>query len=72
MKGFVTIEKKYGIHVVEDRIYNPLTGRTKMCYRIYTADGCHWENGLTREGVKEEVAKWGDAMMEIRDRVRRG
>ena len=72
MKGFVRIEKKYGIRVCEDRIYNPLTGREKVCYKIYTADGCHWENGLTKEGVKAEVAKWGDAMIEMRDKVRMG
>lgn len=70
MKGFIRLEKKYGIKVVEDEIYNPLTGHTLMRYKIYSADGCPWENGLTREGVKKECEIWGERLLKIKEGIK--
>lgn len=70
MKGFIRLEKKYGIKVVEDEIYNPFTGRTLKRFKIYSADGCPWENGLTKEGVKKECEIWGKALLEIKEGIK--
>lgn len=71
MEGFVRLEKKYGIKVVRDEIYNPFTGKTKMRYKMFSADGCPWQNGLTKEGVKNECEKWSNALLEIKNRTER-
>ena len=71
MRGFVRLEKKYGIKVVEDRIYNPLTGRTRMRYKMYSADGCPWENGLTKEGVKKECEQWAEQLIAVKEKRER-
>lgn len=60
-----TLEKKYKITIEPDMIYNPLTGRTKMCYRIYTADGCSWENGLSYNALIAECKKYENAFRNI-------
>lgn len=70
MKGFIRLEKKYGIKVVEDEIYNPFTGRTLKRFKIYSADGCPWENGLTREGVKKECEMWGERLLKIKKGIK--
>ena len=69
MKGFIRLEKKYGIRVVEDEIYNPFTGKSKMRYKMYSADGCLWENGLTKNGVKDECKQWSKALLDIKDKT---
>ena len=66
MKGFLSLEKKYGIKVVSDDIYNPFSGRTSKRYKMYSADGCPWENGLTKAGVKKECEEWSKALLEIK------
>ena len=59
MYGFKTLERKYGIKVVsEGEYYNPLTGKSKETFKIFTADGCCWEKGLSRKGVKRECEQW--------------
>ena len=40
MYGFKGLEKKYGIKVVDDSFYSPLSGRFVKCYKMYSADGC--------------------------------
>ena len=67
MRGFITLEKKYGIRIAADICCNPLTGETKTLYQIYTADGCPWENGLTKEGVKAECEKYSAAFLRIKN-----
>ena len=66
MKGFVRLEKKYGIRVCDDSYYSPRTGRFVTRYRMYAADGCSWENGLTREGVKAECERWSKELLAIK------
>lgn len=69
MKGFIRLEKKYGITVVEDEIYNPFTGKTKKRYKMYSADRCLWMNGLTKDGVKAECKKYGERLLNIKSKV---
>ena len=70
MYGFKGLEKKYGIKVVDDSFYSPLSGRFVKCYKMYSADGCPWENGLSREGVKRECEKWAKELLEIKGGVK--
>ena len=66
MKGFIRLEKKYGVKIAEDNLYNPLTGKFTKRFKMYSADWCLWENGLTKEGVKEECKTWGESLMNIK------
>lgn len=70
MKGFLTLEKRYGITVETDGslIRN---GKLVETFKIFAADGCPWENGLTRKGVKAECEIWGKDLLKIKDMVRR-
>ena len=70
MEGFKRIEKEYGIKVRDDSFYSPRTGRMVKCFKIFTADGCQWENGLSRQGVKDEVEEWGKAFKEIASKAK--
>ena len=69
MKGFVRLEKKYGIKILDDEIYNPLTGKTLKRYKMYSADGCPWQNGLTKEGIKKECEIYADRLIKIKNQV---
>lgn len=69
MKGFKTIEKKYGIKVREDgHIWRG--DRMIEQFKIYSADGCCWEKGLSRKGVKRECEEWAVALLEIKANVK--
>ncbi len=59
------LEEKYLIHVTDDSFYNPLTRKVCKRYRIYTADGCQWENGLTFKGLQAECKKYGETFKTI-------
>ena len=59
------MEEKYQIHIEDDSFCNPLTGRFYKRYRIYTADGCQWENGLTFRGLQAECKKFSDTFKKI-------
>ncbi len=64
---FKALEKKYGVKVVsEGFFYNPLTGKSVETFKMYSADGCCWEKGLSRKGVKAECEKWGKELLEIK------
>ena len=65
--GFKGLEKKYGVKVRDDSYWHPLWGREMKRYKIYSADGCSWENGLSREGVKKECEKWAKELLEIKN-----
>ena len=69
MTGFKMIEKTYGVKIVDDSFYNPKNGRFVRCYAMYSADGCRWENGLSREGVHREIERWGKDLLEIKKNV---
>lgn len=69
-KGFKTIEKKYGVKVVsEGSWYNERTGRMVETFKMYSADGCCWEKGLSRKGVKAECERWADALLSIKAKI---
>lgn len=63
------LEKKYGIKVVDDSFFDPLSGRYVKRYKMYSADGCPWENGLTIKGLQAECREWGKALLEIKASV---
>ena len=65
--GFKTLENRYGIKVVsEGRHYDRMRGKSVETFAIYTADGCCWEKGLSRKGVKEECATWNRELLSIK------
>ena len=60
------IEKTYGVKIRDDSFYNPRTGKSVKQYRIYSADGCQWENGLkSMEDVERECKEWASELKEI-------
>lgn len=63
------LEEKYGITVVPDIIYNPFNGKVVNRYKMYSADGCPWENGLTIRGIQDECKKWGETLLNIKELV---
>ena len=66
------LEKRYGISIVENGYYSPVTGRYVKLYDIYTADGCRWDTGFhTLKGVKEECEQWKDAIVNIKKSVQK-
>ena len=60
------LSKKYGIKVRDDSFSDPLTGRYQKRYRMYSADGCSWEKGLTLKGLQEECKTWERQLLEIK------
>ena len=61
------LKDKYGVTVADDSYYNPYTGRMVKQYKMYSADGCQWENGLrTLIAVKQECEEWADALKSIK------
>ena len=64
--GFKGLEKKYGIKVRDDSYYHPLTGRFVKQYNMYSADGCPWAKGLSREAVKKECIQWANVLISIK------
>lgn len=60
------LETKYGIKVVLDTIYNPLSGRTLKRYKIYTADGCPWDKGLSYQRLLKECTIYGETFLKIK------
>ena len=60
------IEKTYGVKIRDDSFYNPRTGKSVKQYRIYSADGCQWENGLrSMADVERECKEWASELKEI-------
>lgn len=61
------IENKYGVRIADDSFYHPLKGRFVKQYRMYSADGCPWENGLrTLKDVENECKQWAEALLRIK------
>ena len=57
------LEKKYGVHIVWDYWTNE--------YKLYSADGCLWENGLKNlKSVEHECEEWAMQLCAIRDNVK--
>ena len=60
------LEKKYGIRVRKD-FYSRES--RKQLYKMYSADGCPWENGLTLKGLREECRTWEKELLQIKQGV---
>ena len=60
------LEKKYGIKVRKDFFSSE---SRKQLYKMYSADGCPWENGLTLKGLREECKRWEKELLEIKQGV---
>ena len=60
------LEKKYGIRVRKDFFS---WESNKQLYKMYSADGCPWENGLTLKGLREECKRWEKELLEIKQGV---
>ena len=65
MKRIEQMEKKYGIFIRDDSFYDPLKQKFCKRYRIYTADGCQWENGLSFRGLQAECKRYGDTFKKV-------
>ena len=66
--GFKTIEKKYGVKVrSEGYHYNIYAGKMVETFKLYSADGCCWEKGLSRKGVKAECERWANDLIAIKN-----
>lgn len=66
MRRIRYLEGKYGITVTNDSFTNPLTGKYQKQYKIYTADGCLWENGLTYRGLQQEIKASANIFLQIK------
>lgn len=66
------LEIKYGVSIDWDSYWSPLRQRFVRAYKVYSADGCPWENGLrTMKDVEAECKKWADALLSIKSRCSR-
>ena len=64
------LEKKYGITIRDDSYYNPFTFKWVRAYKMFSADGCPWENGLrTIKAVEAECKRYAEALLNIKERV---
>lgn len=66
------LEKKYGITIVSEEYWNPLSGKFHKCYKYYSADGCPFSNGLGNlHYVEDDCKRWSDALLHIKETKRR-
>ena len=64
------LEKKYGITIADDTFYSPRRSKFVKAYKIFSADGCPWENGLsTLKAIEKECEQWEDALLDIKKSV---
>ena len=62
------IESKWGVKVVLD-----FKKGNSNYYKIYTADGCPWENGLrSMIGVEAECRRYSSHILHIKESVEKG
>ena len=66
MASLVQFEKKYGIFIEDDSYWNPLWNRFVKQYKIYTADGCKWENGLSYKSLLKEIRENKEFFLKIK------
>lgn len=59
------MEQKFGIRIRDDSFWDPVKQRFLKRYKIYTADGCPWENGLSFRGLQAECRKYGNTFSKI-------
>ena len=60
------IENKFKVVVADDSFIHPISGRYVRMYKIYSADGCQWENGLrSLKAVYDECKEWEETLAKI-------
>ena len=64
--GFKVLEGRYGIKVVSEGHHMNCYGKMVETFAMYTADGCCWEKGLSRSGVKAECLAWEKELIGIK------
>ena len=66
-RGFKTLEKKYGVKVVSEGYhYSIYRGKMVETFKMYSADGCCWEKGMSRGRVKAECEEWARHLFEVK------
>ena len=63
---FKGLEARYGIQVVSEGYHVNLAGKSVETFKMFSADGCCWEKGLSRAGVKKECEEWGAQLLNIK------
>ena len=60
------LEKKYGIKIEDDSYWHPLQQRWVKRYKVYTADGCEWENNMTWKRLLAMIREDKQYLLEIK------
>ena len=69
MRSIDRLEKKYGIKIEEYRRWIPSKREYVKCYKMYSADGHLWDDGLDLAGIKHECGEWGQMLVKIKRRA---
>lgn len=69
MLSISQIEKKYHIVVCPDNFWNPLSNRMEKRYKMFTLDGCPWENGLSYKGLLKECEMYKNLFLKIKENL---
>ena len=65
------LEKKYGIRIVEEVCWRSSLKRNVKSYKMYSADGCPWENGLSSiKAVERECKEWESHLLKIKEQCK--
>lgn len=57
--------RKYGVSIMDDSFIDR-SGRFRKCYRVYSADGCRWDCGLSWKSLRAMFKADGPALMAIK------
>ena len=60
------LEKKYGIKIVDDSYWSPFSQKLLKRYKVYTADGCEWENNMTWKRLLTMIREDKPYLLEIK------
>ncbi len=64
------LEKKYGLRIENDGVWDPPDGgRRVRLYKVYTADGRLWERKISEKGLLKECGEWGQMMVQIKKKA---
>ena len=58
---------KYGVIVRDDSYWNPLKQRYVKRYKMFSADGCPWDNGLTLRQCERECERYAEVLIKIKN-----
>lgn len=66
-KTIQQLENKYGIYITDDSFFDIFSGKIRKQYKIFTADGCSWEKGLSWRSLLKERKTWGEEFIKIKN-----